>query len=103
MKIHFEIESLKLNFVFSILVQAFFAPFIQAAGLVSIEYMKSQSLQKVKENYLRNFKDLMLNAYKVWPLAQTINFFLIPLKFRLVFGAVVAFFWNIYFTYKVNQ
>ena len=65
--------------------------------------MKSRSLQKVKENYLRNYKDIMFRAYSVWPFAQALNFFLIPLKFRLVFGAVVAFFWNIYFSYKVNQ
>lgn len=48
--------------------QICFGPFIQALGLVTIEFMKSRSLEKVKDNYLRNYKEILINSYKVWPI-----------------------------------
>lgn len=83
--------------------QLFFGPFIQMTALVSLEFMKSKSYLMVKENYKRNYLDLMLNALKFWPFVQTVNFFLIPLKFRVLFGSVAALFWNIYLSWKINQ
>ena len=45
--------------------------------------------------------DVILNNYKVWPLAQFLNFYYIPMVFRLGFSNIVGFFWTIFVNYRV--
>ena len=39
---------------------------------------------------------VMLTNWKVWPLAQVINFYAVPPHFQLLFVNIVGFFWTIY-------
>ncbi|ESO08594.1 hypothetical protein HELRODRAFT_169468 [Helobdella robusta] len=43
---------------------------------------------------------ILFNGYKVWPLAQLINFYIIPLQHRILFVNMVALFWNVYLAFK---
>ena len=38
----------------------------------------------------------MLMSWRVWPLAQYINFNYVPANLRVLFGNLVGFFWSIY-------
>ena len=84
---YFLLHLYKVNYIDHLNINSFINLFFsfKGIGLGSIEFMKSRNFENVKENYKRNYKELMINAYKLWPLAQSINFFLIPLKFRFVF------------------
>ncbi|ODV90898.1 hypothetical protein CANCADRAFT_11323, partial [Tortispora caseinolytica NRRL Y-17796] len=48
--------------------------------------------RKMKLMFLPTMKVL----YMVWPLAQLINFCLVPLKFQIPFSSTVGIFWNAY-------
>jgi protein Mpv17 len=52
----------------------------------------SDMLTKLRRNYIPALKA----NWKVWPLVQCINFYLVPLQYRLVFVNVVALGWNAY-------
>lgn len=41
--------------------------------------------------------------YKLWPLANAINFSLVPLKLRVLFANVVSVFWNMYLSAASNR
>ncbi|GAB5037867.1 pxmp2 4 family protein 2 [Nannochloropsis oceanica] len=44
-----------------------------------------------------------LANYKLWPLANLINFSVVPLKFRVLFANVVSVFWNMYLSAASNR
>jgi len=41
--------------------------------------------------------------YKIWPLANLINFSVVPLKFRVLFANVISVFWNMYLSAASNR
>ena len=38
----------------------------------------------------------LITNYKIWPLAQTLNFTFVPIQHRVGFVQIVAIFWNAY-------
>ncbi|XP_048236703.1 protein sym-1-like [Haliotis rufescens] len=55
--------------------------------------------QKVKQDYLT----ILMTNYKVWPAAQLINFYLIPLQHRVLFVNFVALGWNTYMAWMSEK
>lgn len=45
----------------------------------------------------------MLSSWKLWPLAQYINFNFVPSNLRVLFGNVVGFFWSIYLSGRMRS
>ena len=41
--------------------------------------------------------------YKIWLLAQTLNFTFVPIQHRVGFVQIVAIFWNAYLSWMVNK
>ena len=46
---------------------------------------------------------MLLGFYKLWPAAQLVNFYVIPLKFRVNFSNIVSLFWNTYVSWLANR
>ena len=46
---------------------------------------------------------MLLGFYKLWPAAQVVNFYVIPLKFRVNFSNIVSLFWNTYVSWLANR
>lgn len=46
---------------------------------------------------------MLLGFYKLWPAAQLVNFYIIPLKFRVNFSNIVSLFWNTYVSWLANR
>lgn len=44
---------------------------------------------------------VLLMQYKIWPLANYVNFAFVPLNLQVLFGNIVALFWNIFLCMKV--
>ena len=44
-----------------------------------------------------------LTNYKIWLLAQILNFRLVPIQHRVGFVQIVAIFWNAYLSWMVNK
>ncbi|EDV92010.1 mpv17-like protein [Drosophila grimshawi] len=56
-------------------------------------------VDRIKENYL----SIMQRNYMLWPMAQTINFSLMPIQYQVIFAQIVAVFWNCYLSTKLNE
>ncbi|KAI5170799.1 protein Mpv17 [Nematocida sp. LUAm3] len=39
----------------------------------------------------------LIESYKLWPIAQTINFIFVPLEYRMAYVSIVSLVWNIYY------
>jgi len=76
--------------------QLFMAPLGIAAFIGSMGVMEGRSSQAIAEKYQDMFKTALLTNWKVWPLAQLINFRYVPLAYRVPFSQTCGIFWNLY-------
>ncbi|KAH6917603.1 hypothetical protein BKA70DRAFT_1252655 [Coprinopsis sp. MPI-PUGE-AT-0042] len=65
--------------------------FIGAMGI-----MEGRSRKQIKEKYKDMYSDAIIANWKVWPLAQLINFRFMPLPYRVPFSQVCGVFWTLY-------
>lgn len=52
-------------------------------------------LSKIPSDVRENLLPTLKNSWKIWPIAQTINFNFVPIKYNVLFGNMVGFFWGI--------
>ncbi|CAL1532220.1 unnamed protein product [Lymnaea stagnalis] len=76
----------------------FIATFITGMGLLRLE-----SLEEIKAKFKRDFVTILLNNYKVWPLAQMINFYFMPLQHRVLFVNFISLGWNTYLAWQSEK
>ena len=102
--------------------QFFFAP-IFSAGIISVigtsqaisktlmneqekerkyEILKSDVIA-VGHNLKRDYTDVVLTGWTIWPATQLVNFYLVPFLVRPLVVSIVALFWNTYLAWKTNQ
>jgi protein Mpv17 len=58
--------------------------------------MEGRSRKQIKEKYKDMYSDAIIANWKVWPLAQLINFRFMPLPYRVPFSQVCGVFWTLY-------
>jgi hypothetical protein len=51
----------------------------------------------------RNLLPTMLMSWRVWPVAQYINFNYVPANLRVLFGNLVGFFWSIFLSSRARS
>ncbi|OAX39427.1 hypothetical protein K503DRAFT_716486 [Rhizopogon vinicolor AM-OR11-026] len=65
--------------------------FVGAMGV-----MERRSPSQIREKYADMFAPALLTNWKVWPIAQMINFRYMPLPFRIPFQSGCGVFWTLY-------
>lgn len=83
--------------------QSCFAPCFLAALVSGLHFAKGYSTIEVKEHLQDKYSDILLTNYKVWPFVQLVNFYFLPLEYRVLFVQCVAVVWNTYLSWKINQ
>ncbi|CAG5102686.1 Similar to mpv17: Protein Mpv17 (Danio rerio) [Cotesia congregata] len=83
--------------------QFLFAPPFIAALLATIGFLQGNDVDGVKEKLSKEYKDILINNYKLWPLVQLINFGLVPLNYQVLVNQIVAVFWNTYISFRTNR
>jgi len=83
--------------------QGFFAPCYMVTVLFVTKLARGQSPASIVENFPTDYPRLIFGCWTVWPWVQVANFTLIPLEFRVLFGNVVALFWNTYVSRISNR
>jgi hypothetical protein len=48
---------------------------------------------------MQKFIPVQINNLKIWPILTGINFFLVPIQFRVLFDNILGIFWNIYLSW----
>lgn len=86
-----------------LLDQVLFLPLYLLIYLTILAALRGDRLQEINSRIKRDMYPALMDSYKVWPLAQTINFYLLPLKFRIIFINAIALFWNMYIGWKAEK
>jgi len=73
-----------------------FSPPFLALTAFSLQYVQNSDAKKSLIHCKSVFKQMLLMNWKVWTVAQYVNFKYVPLHLRTVFGNMVALWWNIY-------
>ena len=76
--------------------QLLFAPVFISFFLTSMTFFATGSMTTATEKCRHNFLEVLITNWKIWPAAQILNFYFVPLNWRLIFANVIAVFWNTY-------
>lgn len=64
--------------------------------LAYLQYFQTLSVTKTSQMIRNTYAAALFTNWKVWTAAQAINFTVVPLDYRVLFGNLVALWWNIY-------
>ncbi|KIM48421.1 hypothetical protein M413DRAFT_440149 [Hebeloma cylindrosporum] len=64
--------------------------------LGSMGIMEARSLRQIKDRVKDLYRTALVANWKVWPLAQLINFRYMPLPYRVPFSQTCGVFWTLY-------
>ena len=82
--------------------QSVMAPFIQTTVLLLLPKLEGHSLADCVAKMTRDWWSVFTTGLKVWPATQLLNFYFVPLNFRIMVVQTVALLWNTYLSWKIN-
>ncbi|BFZ11137.1 hypothetical protein BsWGS_14176 [Bradybaena similaris] len=83
--------------------QLVMAPLFLGTFLTGMSMLRMESLDITVEKLKRDYVPILLNNYKIWPAAQVINFYFLPLQHRVLFVNFVALWWNTYLAWASEK
>ncbi|KAK3799965.1 hypothetical protein RRG08_002379 [Elysia crispata] len=83
--------------------QVIMAPTFLGIFISVMAVMRGENLDSIKGKLNRDYIPVLLNNYKVWPMAQLINFYFTPLQHRVLFVNIVALGWNTYLAWATEK
>ncbi|KAL6075434.1 hypothetical protein QOT17_003469 [Balamuthia mandrillaris] len=72
--------------------KVFLAPSDESSSQISMAKTKDAVVEKLKKDFIPTW----VNSTKVWPLAQSINFYFVPFQYRVLYMGLVATGWSAY-------
>jgi protein Mpv17 len=76
--------------------QLVMAPIGLTVFLASMGIMEGRSPSQIKQKFSDLYKTAIITNWKVWPLAQFVNFRFMPLPYRIPFQSTCGVFWTLY-------
>ena len=67
--------------------------------LFQLKWLNSGDAEQGARYAKNRIGDTLYQAYKVWPLAQFLNFYFVPLPYRVLFSNMVGLVWNVALSY----
>lgn len=86
-----------------VLDQGIIAPCFLVGNISTLTFLKTRSLQSIKQELEDSYFKLLKLNYSFWPFVQVINFYFIPLTYRVLFGSTAALAWNTMFSYNLHS
>ncbi|KAL3891676.1 hypothetical protein ACJMK2_003928 [Sinanodonta woodiana] len=80
--------------------QCVFTPIYLLYFFTVMGALKGDSWAQIKVKIQKDYFDVLLTCYKIWPLAQACNFTFVPVQHRVLVTNVVAVGWNTYLAWK---
>ena len=81
--------------------QCLFSPVFLSSLLVLLRALEGDSPARIWRHWREEFPSVYSSSLKVVPFAQLLNFWLVPLKYRILAVQAIAVLFQIYMTYKV--
>ncbi|VDN08279.1 unnamed protein product [Thelazia callipaeda] len=82
--------------------QIIMAPLLTFTFITTIHLLEGRKPGKAVEISRQQIGPILINNYKIWPLVQILNFYLIPLQYRVIMVQLIGVFWNAYISYTVQ-
>lgn len=79
------------------------AVLLLSSNIILLNYLESGSIEKAKDECKKSFCDIYKLNIMIWPWFQIFNFSVVPLKFRVVTGSLMALVWNTLLAYTINK
>ena len=86
-----------------LLDQSLFAPVMICFFFGVSKTLAGKRPHEIKEMLQERYVQTLITNYKIWPLAQTLNFTFVPIQHRVGFVQIVAIFWNAYLSWMANK
>jgi len=83
--------------------QLAFAPIFNVVLISIIGLSQGETVAKIEAKLKREYMDVLITGWKLWPAVQMANFFLVPFNLRPLVVGVVALVWNTYMSWKCNS
>lgn len=83
--------------------QGLIAPCFLAGNISTLKMLETHSIEKVKSELERSYLGLLKINYSFWPFVQVINFYFIPLTYRVPFGSTAALIWITILSYNLSH
>jgi len=83
--------------------QLLFSHMSLASFMVANSLLSGNTWRTVSDKIGRDFHRTIGASYLVWIPAQTLNFYFIPLAYRVLFINSIGFVWNIYLSYMTYR
>lgn len=83
--------------------QLMFSPVAISLYFGIMDLMQRKSPSEIKTNWQTNFVPTLLMNWTVWPTFQAVNFWLIPVGYRLLAVNVVSLGWNTFLSHKYSK
>ncbi|GFU54388.1 hypothetical protein NPIL_471101 [Nephila pilipes] len=82
--------------------QLLFTPFFLGCFLTVSGLLQLQPWSVIKVKINEEYFEVLKTNYMLWPAAQLITFYVIPLQYRIIFVSFVALLWNTYLASQAN-
>ncbi|ALC49042.1 CG11077, partial [Drosophila busckii] len=83
--------------------QTLFAPPFTLALSFIIPYMNGDETDKIISRIKEDYFTIMKGGYMLWPLAQIVNFTLVPLQYQVLYVQIIALAWNSFLSMMLNK
>ncbi|KAG7280377.1 hypothetical protein CRUP_022205 [Coryphaenoides rupestris] len=83
--------------------QLAFAPCFLGAFLGLSGALNGLTMEQNNAKLRRDYGDALISNYYLWPPVQIVNFYCVPLHYRLAVVQIVAVVWNSYLSWKANK
>jgi protein Mpv17 len=100
---HFYASNFKTIVQKILLSQLIFSPISIVVFFVTLGILNSSPNSVVVKNIKEKGKQIYIAEWAVWPLAFLINFYLVPLKYRILYDSVISLGFDVFNSYIVHK
>ena len=83
--------------------QAAFAPIFISTYVTSLKALEGETIADSAALVKESFVDMYQSNLLIWVPAMSLNFYLVPLKFQVLFANCVGLIWNTYLSWKSQE
>lgn len=83
--------------------QAMFWPAYLPFFIGGLKVLQRRSWKEVKDSVKAKYVPVLTTSWTVWPAVQTVNFYFVSPKHRVLCVSCIAFMWNIYLSWKASS